>query len=240
MRASEKPWEQDLACEILLKQSAEGINLPTARLVMMKLRDEMIAYAAAFVFAWPGMSGTKLRAFYLRRKFSALGREPIISSGVDVLGAENIRIGSCFSCGRGCAIYAHGGGAIAIGDQVSINANVTLNASVDGEIYIGNHVLIGPGVLMRATDHSFARTDLPISLQGHVPGTIKIEDGAWIGGNVTILGGVTIGQGAVVAAGAVVTRDVSPFSVVSGVPAKHLKWRENRPVPVSADGIRNK
>jgi acetyltransferase-like isoleucine patch superfamily enzyme len=72
-----------------------------------------------------------------------------------------------------------------------------------------------------------------------MPGKITIEDGVWIGGNVTILGGVNVGEGAIVAAGAVVTGDVLPYSIVGGVPARHLKWRENRPLPSLADSLRN-
>ena len=54
---------------------------------------------------------------------------------------------------------------------------------------------------------------------------IVIGDDVWIGANVTVVGGVTIGRGAVVAAGAVVTKDVFPYSIVGGVPAKHLRYR---------------
>lgn len=56
------------------------------------------------------------------------------------------------------------------------------------------------------------------------PGPV-IGNDVWIGGNVTILRGVTIGDGAVVAAGAVVTKDVKPYEIVGGVPAKHIKYR---------------
>lgn len=58
-------------------------------------------------------------------------------------------------------------------------------------------------------------------------GNIIIDDDVWIGYHVTILSGVHIGQGAVIAAGAVVTKDVSPYAVVGGVPAKVIKFRFN-------------
>lgn len=56
-------------------------------------------------------------------------------------------------------------------------------------------------------------------------GDITIEDDVWIGYGATILSGVKIGQGAVIAAGAVVTRDVPPYAIAGGVPAKVIKWR---------------
>jgi acetyltransferase-like isoleucine patch superfamily enzyme len=196
---------------------------------MKKFREELIAYLEAFIFCLPGRSGGLLRVFYLRRNLAMLGHRPGISSGFHIRGPEAVRIGDFFSCFRGCSIYADGDGSIAIENHVSLNANVTLNAELGGVIHIGNQVLIGPGVLMRTSNHVFSRTDVPISQQGHIPGKIIICDGVWVGGNVTILGGVTIGQGAIVAAGAVVTRDVAPFSIVGGIPAKLLKWREKRP-----------
>lgn len=52
-----------------------------------------------------------------------------------------------------------------------------------------------------------------------------IEDDVWIGSNAVILPGVTVGRGAVVGAGSVVTKDVKPYSIVGGVPAKHIKFR---------------
>lgn len=54
---------------------------------------------------------------------------------------------------------------------------------------------------------------------------IVFEGDNWVGANATILKGVTIGQGSIIAAGAVVTRDVPPFSIVGGVPAKVIKMR---------------
>jgi hypothetical protein len=56
-------------------------------------------------------------------------------------------------------------------------------------------------------------------------GSIVIEDDVWIGMDSMILSGVTIGKGAIVAAGSTVTRDVEPYSIVGGNPAKHIKYR---------------
>ena len=194
-----------------------------------KLVEEIVAYTEALVSALPGVSGAMLRAVYWRGKLAALGLSPTISPGIQVLGSDGVHIGRNFCCGRDCEFYADGGGQILIGDRVKLNSRVSLNASINGEIHIGNNVLIGPSVLVRTTDHAFSRTDIPICKQGHVPGEILIGDDVWIGGNVTILGGVVIGRGAIIAAGAVVNADVPAYSVVGGVPARLLRWRENLP-----------
>jgi len=64
-----------------------------------------------------------------------------------------------------------------------------------------------------------------INQQGHTLKPIVIHDDVWIGGGAIILAGITIGQGAVVAAGAVVTKNVEPYTIVGGVPAKRIKER---------------
>ncbi len=199
---------------------------------LLLARNEARAYLDAIVSALPGASGEKLRALRLRAILASLGPSATISVGIQVLGAEGIHIGPSFFCGRGCSLYADGSGTISIGERVALNADVSLNAAIGGQIYIGDNVLVGPRVLMRATDHAFFQTDVPIWQQGHVPRVIRIEDDVWIGGNVTILGGATIGKGAVVAAGAVVNSDIPAYAVVGGVPARHLKWRENLPTSV--------
>ena len=120
---------------------------------------------------------------------------------------------------------ADDGGRIVLGNRVKLNERVHLNASIFGQIDIGDDVLMGPGVVLRASDHRFEQVDLPIRAQGHRPGRIVIEDDVWLGANVTVVAGTRIGRGAVVAAGAVVTRDVEPFSIVGGVPARVIGSR---------------
>ena len=88
-----------------------------------------------------------------------------------------------------------------------------------GGIEIGNECLIGHNCTICTVNHSkdpLQRGDMTCS-------PVIIGNRVWIGANVTILPGVTVGDGAIVAAGAVVTKDIAPFTIWGGVPAKYLK-----------------
>ena len=109
------------------------------------------------------------------------------------------------------------GANISFGENVFVNAGVSMQDQ--GGITIGNGVLIGHHVVLATLNH-----ELEVELrQDLIPAPIVIKDNAWLGANVTVLAGVTIGEGAVVAAGAVVTKDVPPYTVVGGIPAKVIK-----------------
>lgn len=114
---------------------------------------------------------------------------------------------------------------ISVGENVVIRPGCMFFADTTGGfIDIGDDVLFGSCVHIYTNDHAFSDKSQTIAKQGYTPSEpVIIKKGAWIGANSTILKGVTIGENAVVAAGAVVTRDVLPFSVVAGVPAKLIK-----------------
>lgn len=95
-----------------------------------------------------------------------------------------------------------------------------------GKIAIGNNVMIGPRVSLLAENHLFEQTDIPMKDQGVRNEGIIIEDDCWIGADTSILDGVTIGKGSIVAAGSVVTKPVSPYSIVAGVPARLIRARK--------------
>lgn len=105
----------------------------------------------------------------------------------------------------------------------------------DSKLSIGNYCSIGPNVLfLLGSEHNLNTiTTYPLKVkklriaekEATSKGNIILKDDVWIGANVTICSGVTLGQGSVVAAGAVVTKDVPPYAVVAGVPAKILKYR---------------
>lgn len=117
------------------------------------------------------------------------------------------------------------GGQIVFGERFASNESVILNADIGGSIVFGNDCLIGPRVIFRTANHNFSNTKLTIASQGHTLGDIHVEDDVWIGANTVVLPGVRIGQGSVVGAGSVVTRDIPPYSVAAGVPARKIRDR---------------
>jgi len=111
-----------------------------------------------------------------------------------------------------------------IGDDVSINRGSKFFPSwwdKAAEIRIGNRVRIGPETCFFSAGHNSEDIHL-----ADVAASIIIGNDVWIGGRAVILQGVTVGDGSIVAAGSVVTKDVPPFTMVGGVPAKILKKRE--------------
>lgn len=92
---------------------------------------------------------------------------------------------------------------------------------VGSPIHIGNHVMTGPHVVIASGNHDYKQIEKPMRFAGNLTsGPIVIEDNVWIGANVTITDGVRIGHDAVVGANSVVTKDVAPFDIVGGVPAR--------------------
>lgn len=165
---------------------------------------------------------TLLYGSILSLRVSKTGRRFMPTYPLKIIGGENICIGDNFRSMGYNYLYANDG-AITIGDNMSVNTNVHIGGG-SGRVTIGNNVQIGPNVVLRAADHGIAMGSL-IRFQPHVGGEIVVEDDVWIGANAVILKNVTLGKGCVVAAGAVVTKDVEPYVVVGGVPARKISSR---------------
>lgn len=114
-------------------------------------------------------------------------------------------------------------GRICIGRWVHLGESSMITAG--GSIEIGDDVVIGPQTIIVDTDHRCDDPASPIRTQGLRSRPIRIDEGAWIAGHVSILKGVTIGRGAIVGAGSVVTHDVPPMAVAAGVPARVIAYR---------------
>lgn len=130
------------------------------------------------------------------------------------------------SCGENVNVERHArfGRGVTLGDRSGIG----INASIGEQTHIGSDVMMGPDCVIYTRNHRFDRLDIPMREQGYGPvEPVEIGDDCWIGGRVTIQPGVHVGNGAVIAAGAVVTKDVPPYAVVGGVPAKIIYNRKD-------------
>ena len=130
-------------------------------------------------------------------------------------------------CGSGVyfdhRVYVKFPRLVSIGHDVSINRGTEFYCGLQGRsrIRIGSNVRIAPNVRFHAAGHDPDHPDL-----AHTGADILIEDDCWIGAGALVLQGVKIGRGSVVAAGSVVSRDIPPYSIAGGVPARTLRARK--------------
>lgn len=113
----------------------------------------------------------------------------------------------------------NGVGHVHIGDRTRLGmSNVII-----GPINIGNDIMFAQNIVCSGLNHVYEDVNIPIADQPVSTSLITIEDEVWIGANAVITAGVTVGKHSVVAGGSVVTKDVPPYSIVGGNPAKLLK-----------------
>ena len=115
-------------------------------------------------------------------------------------------------------------GEIIIGNHTRIGMGNT----IIGPVMIGNNVILAQNVVTSALNHNFEDVLTTINRQGVKTDQIIIENNVWIGANSTILAGVHIGEHVVVGAGSVVTKDIPPFNVVVGNPARIVKEYDHK------------
>jgi maltose O-acetyltransferase len=128
-------------------------------------------------------------------------------------------------------VYLGDGSDVYVGSRCQINRGCRLN-----RVVIGDRVMIGPDALVLGKLHRTSDPAVPMIDQGDFQRRpTVVEDDVWIGARAIIMPGTTIGTGSIVGAGAVVTHDVSPGTIVGGVPARHIGDR-GRPSRPGADG----
>lgn len=132
---------------------------------------------------------------------------------------------------------------VSVGDNVALNygvyvepcdQEVTIGSDTHfapycvlyGPLSVGNNCAVAAHVVLASVAHSYADPDTPMIQQPTNQKKITLEDNVWIGANAVITPGITIGTGSIIGAGAVVTKDVEPYSVMGGVPAKLIKKRK--------------
>ncbi len=185
----------------------ETLDKPAPLSLRQRIKASLVRFLNGFlrymIFQTGLIPSHHIRNFIYRHIFGVkLAKHATIHWGAEIRGAHLLDIGKGSIIGDKSVLDAQRGG-IHIGENVQINSFVRL--------WTGSH------------DHN----DPYFRSMPGKRGPITIGDHAWIGPSVTVLHSVTIGEGAVVAAGAVVTKDVAPYSIVAGVPAKKIGERSH-------------
>lgn len=149
---------------------------------------------------------------WIKGKLGKSGNFSIINYPYFILGSENIYLDDGVNIGAGSTIF-----------------------TTRAKIYIGKKTFSGPNLTMISGDHTFLVNKYMLDIDKNeldntfdlssMDKDIIIEQDVWIGANVTILKGVCIGRGAIIAAGAVVNKDIPPYSIFGGCPAKFIKFK---------------
>lgn len=162
------------------------------------------------------------RRFWLRRKFDRIGVGCALPAiPLDVKG--HIELGDKVVIRGNVVLRTHKRGKIVLGDGAELADYALLQC--DGTIEIGDHAYIGPYVVLRDTNHLFQGTDVHWRLTPHDTRPIRIGAKAYLAAGTYVMPGVTVGEGALIAPRSIVTRDVPPYEVWGGAPAKKLAHR---------------
>ena len=190
----------------------------------------------------PGIGGYFMRKVLFPLLFNSVGKGTIFGRSITLRHTHKITIGRGCVLDEYCALSAQGdeNSAIRLGNQVLLGRGTVLstrNGTIEigdfsnigagcrigttTRVKLGKHVLLAANCYIGGAQHRFDRLDIPIMRQGYdSKGGVVIEDDVWLGTDVKVLDGVTIGTGSVIGAGSVVTKDIPPYSIAVGVPAK--------------------
>lgn len=172
--------------------------------------------------AGDGAFDTIMRRAIWRAAARSFGNGVHIGSGVGFKHMETFEIGDGVFIGSQSFIQGRIHGRCVIGDKVWVGPQAYFDAR---DLIIEEYVGWGPGAKVLGSGHTGTPVDIPIVQTDLEIKPVKIESWADIGVNAIILPGVTVGKGSQVGAGATVTKDVPPYAIVAGVPARIIGWR---------------
>jgi acetyltransferase-like isoleucine patch superfamily enzyme len=151
-----------------------------------------------------------------------VGSKLYVGSGVCFRQLNTFEIGSGVTISPQSYLQGWHRGRVSIGNHVWIGPQAYFDAR---DVILGDYVGWGPCARVLCSQHTGMPADVPIVKTDLEIKTVRIEDWADVGTGAVILPGITVGRGAIVGAGSIVTHDVEPFAIVSGAPARFMRYR---------------
>lgn len=221
------------------------MNQQSSQRKLIRLRELIIT---TIVGSLPKIAmGTAARRKLYPLILRHMGKKVFIQEGVEFLSAEKIELGNEVYLFRNVKLNAWNDNCkILLGDRVAIDRGADISCAGDnctieigegsfvgpytciagpGNVKIGKDCMIAAHSGIVANNHIFADPLQRIRDQGVTKKGIEIGDDCWLGYGVKVLDGVTIGKGSVIGAGAVVTKDLPPYSIAVGIPARAVDSR---------------
>ena len=160
---------------------------------------------------------------FRRNQFKSLGNNVIFERGVLIFHPDNIIIGNNVYIGHNTILKGYYKNEMKIGDDTWIGQNCFFHSA--GGLMIGKSIGIGPMVQIITSYHKESPIKNPLINNDFVFKSVVIDDESDIGMGAIILPGITVGKGAIIGAGSVVTKNVPPYTIYAGNPAKLLRKR---------------
>ena len=221
-------WARHLR-QLLLRVLVESSAVPGLGWLTLRLAEAVAGpYKARRILAQATARSYVSSRAHIKCPRLHLGRNCFIDDEVTIYAHQDggeVRLADRVHLYRGTIIEVGLGGSVIIGDDTHIQAACNLKGFL-GSLIIGRNVQIAPHCGFSPYEHHFEDLSVPIKSQGiRSAGDIVLEDDVWVGQGVQVLEGVNIGKGAVIGAGAVVTKDVPPYAIAVGVPARVIRMR---------------
>ncbi|MCR5809455.1 MAG: acyltransferase [Clostridiales bacterium] len=174
------------------------------------------------------MNKRELKRFIGRALYILIGKRMPMSGSKISFGARRFRQFCAHLILDDCGKWVNIDKGVTFATDIKLGegSGIGANCSIPTGVSIGDHVMMGIDILMFTNEHRHDDITVPMGLQGRTEvQPIVIEDDVWIGSRSLIMKGIRIGHGAIIAAGSVVTKDVPPYEIWGGNPARFLKSR---------------
>lgn len=189
----------------------------------MPTRAQIKQYAQKW--RWYQRNALPHNRFRIHREFAsreAFVRWPVHGNVLEAFQDGRLQVGAQTLFEPGVWITVGDEGRVVIGEGCFLNLGVMVAAQ--GLVEIGDHCMFANGCFVTDANHRFSDLTMPITWQGFdSKGPTRIGDNVWCGANVVITSGVTVGERCVIGANSVVTKDLPPYSIAAGSPARVLR-----------------